>query len=779
MKKRFIYKDDKSHKFWEIELDGNSYTTYYGKIGSTPKSDTNEYASDEVAKKEYEKRIKQKEKKGYKEEVVGNETKNQNNLDINFSNLTKGEIEKLINKQDDEAKRYYQNDKWDEAIKSIDLLLKMIAEFERKYGEKSFSDKNLYKATKGNALKRQSWMYHTQKKDLKKALESIEKAIETDPKWCFYYASKASILEEMGDIEGAIDAATKALENKRDSKTEIEYLNNRAYYYYLADKLNEAEEDLLAAIEIDPEFNIDPVILSTAYEIYEKKGDKDNFYKYLELALNKYYKDVDELIGIDILKKYHDEDKFKEIVDNFINKESKTMDFKKNPEEFPQNIETIWEFVNSDLNSSGDIKVFALTKFDQDSPDFILYNNFLKIKYELNHVGLKKSPFLASEIKKVVDLVNTDLVERKKKIKQELESKLKNGYKFYGVISEKFSVFEELFNKKFEDKIEEDEMVEKYVNFKNDKRSFVSNLIPKPVELIHPVSGNEIQIFAQKVGWKLKLYSKDVDEDFSNRPKAMIERFIELLKDYFENGYISKEESKNRAKQDKPKINLVLTKEFTSNVEDFQEKYREIAKVKELNDKLSECRVRGEGFPNKTGPLFKGKFWTTGYALDEKSAKEIDDWEGLDEAIQISNVLLGILKDEVVNSDTDSKFYPFVLSEKIKKDFSMKTFNEAIGINEAEEGYQLDEKFRSRTLERDEKSIFYNLDDLGGEEELGEYYSEESVKKYHLATKFMVENLENVQELRLPWEYITYPVFWVGQTKKGYLTGVWTFRVDT
>jgi len=69
VKRKFTYKDSKSDKFWEIELDGSSYTTWYGRTGSSPRSDTNTFTSPEEAKKEYERIIREKLKKGYAEDT--------------------------------------------------------------------------------------------------------------------------------------------------------------------------------------------------------------------------------------------------------------------------------------------------------------------------------------------------------------------------------------------------------------------------------------------------------------------------------------------------------------------------------------------------------------------------------------------------------------------------------------------------------------------------------------------------------------------------------------
>lgn len=66
---RYEFIDGSSKKFWEIVLDGSSFTTTYGRIGTDGQSSTKEYDSDEKATKEYDKLIAEKTKKGY--ELVG------------------------------------------------------------------------------------------------------------------------------------------------------------------------------------------------------------------------------------------------------------------------------------------------------------------------------------------------------------------------------------------------------------------------------------------------------------------------------------------------------------------------------------------------------------------------------------------------------------------------------------------------------------------------------------------------------------------------------------
>ena len=59
--------DGTSSKFWEIQLVGASFTTRYGKIGSTGQKTLKEYTSEARALDEYQKLVVEKTKKGYVE----------------------------------------------------------------------------------------------------------------------------------------------------------------------------------------------------------------------------------------------------------------------------------------------------------------------------------------------------------------------------------------------------------------------------------------------------------------------------------------------------------------------------------------------------------------------------------------------------------------------------------------------------------------------------------------------------------------------------------------
>ena len=71
MKRRFVYQDAKSDKFWDIEFEGTTQTVVYGKTGTAGREAVKEFATAEECIKESEKLITQKLKKGYTELAEG------------------------------------------------------------------------------------------------------------------------------------------------------------------------------------------------------------------------------------------------------------------------------------------------------------------------------------------------------------------------------------------------------------------------------------------------------------------------------------------------------------------------------------------------------------------------------------------------------------------------------------------------------------------------------------------------------------------------------------
>jgi uncharacterized protein (TIGR02996 family) len=63
----FQLSDAKSHKFWNIEVQGDRFTVTYGKVGTAGQSQTKTFASAEKAQAEADKLIREKTAKGYRE----------------------------------------------------------------------------------------------------------------------------------------------------------------------------------------------------------------------------------------------------------------------------------------------------------------------------------------------------------------------------------------------------------------------------------------------------------------------------------------------------------------------------------------------------------------------------------------------------------------------------------------------------------------------------------------------------------------------------------------
>lgn len=64
-RRELVFMDSTSNKFWNIELSGNSHTVTYGRTGTDGQSKTKSFSDQEAAKKDFEKLVAAKMKKGY------------------------------------------------------------------------------------------------------------------------------------------------------------------------------------------------------------------------------------------------------------------------------------------------------------------------------------------------------------------------------------------------------------------------------------------------------------------------------------------------------------------------------------------------------------------------------------------------------------------------------------------------------------------------------------------------------------------------------------------
>jgi predicted DNA-binding WGR domain protein len=65
-KTRLEYNDKASQKFWEVSATGNTINIKYGRLGTNGQNSVKKMGTPDAAKKEVEKLIKSKLKKGYK-----------------------------------------------------------------------------------------------------------------------------------------------------------------------------------------------------------------------------------------------------------------------------------------------------------------------------------------------------------------------------------------------------------------------------------------------------------------------------------------------------------------------------------------------------------------------------------------------------------------------------------------------------------------------------------------------------------------------------------------
>ncbi len=96
MQHNLIFKDGKSDKFWNVEVSGKSFTVTYGKTGTAGTSQTKTFDSEEKCRKEAEKLLSEKLKKGYIEK--GSRTSSQNKkTSVQTSDDFSKEWENIVN----------------------------------------------------------------------------------------------------------------------------------------------------------------------------------------------------------------------------------------------------------------------------------------------------------------------------------------------------------------------------------------------------------------------------------------------------------------------------------------------------------------------------------------------------------------------------------------------------------------------------------------------------------------------------------------------------------
>lgn len=257
--------------------------------------------------------------------------------------------------------------------------------------------------------------------------------------------------------------------------------------------------------------------------------------------------------------------------------------------------------------------------------------------------------------------------------------------------------------------------------------------------------------------------------------------------------------------------------------EAFLAKYDAPGSLAEMNRRAGETVIIAPDVDTENAPrIFNGRFTAMGYQPANKTGvKDEVDWPSLDFAFTVAREAAGILRKIRHETDTDCPYYPFVLMEKLKPNFSSFDFNRAISPVAPERYREITSGFAKKVHPpaelslKEEKNIkeilnvfHFKPDDIFQKEMMDsfeniEYYSnkitkrhqdhktyrqyqkeyEEKAEALRKAASYLQANLNFVKKVELAfdsdYDYITYPCFWVGQTRTGYVAGLWAVETVT
>src|SRR5512143_1874861 len=71
--RRFEFVEGSSSKFWSPELQGNTFIVTYGRIGTAGQRKEKAFPDEESARREYDKKVAEKLREGYREVTEGGE----------------------------------------------------------------------------------------------------------------------------------------------------------------------------------------------------------------------------------------------------------------------------------------------------------------------------------------------------------------------------------------------------------------------------------------------------------------------------------------------------------------------------------------------------------------------------------------------------------------------------------------------------------------------------------------------------------------------------------
>jgi uncharacterized protein (TIGR02996 family) len=206
---RYEYSEGSSSKFWEINLSGKSFTTTYGKIGAKGQTTLKTFGSEAEAKKEYEKLVAEKVKKGYvpagKAKAAGEPASASGKAGARYFELVEGSSSKFweIGVEGTEVKTRYGKigTAGQETVKELDSKSEAFKEYDKLVAEKTKKGYREIAASGGAGVDARN--------------PELEKAIEADPDDVNAYSVLGDWLQGQGDPRGELIALQLAGKDKQ------------------------------------------------------------------------------------------------------------------------------------------------------------------------------------------------------------------------------------------------------------------------------------------------------------------------------------------------------------------------------------------------------------------------------------------------------------------------------------------------------------------------------------------------------------------------------------
>ncbi|RHX85511.1 leucine-rich repeat domain-containing protein [Leptospira stimsonii] len=202
MKKYLTYQDEGSHKFWSIEVSGNTFTVTFGKIGSAGQSSIKAFHNETECLKEAEKVFREKLKKGYVEAEFTDQKSTtesiQKLLSDSFYRFLKVKVKDF---EESKYAKVFQKINWE---KEAGKVLQSVRSYWGKLTEKKGKPIGIFDIRWDDAGTQYSieFDYDTESNDPKNAME--EGCVENEPVIDFSDLIRNDLKEEPEDIWGTM-----------------------------------------------------------------------------------------------------------------------------------------------------------------------------------------------------------------------------------------------------------------------------------------------------------------------------------------------------------------------------------------------------------------------------------------------------------------------------------------------------------------------------------------------------------------------------------------------